>query len=89
MNTITVNYRNKKKSFVYNIDQPIDVCVKFKNSQDLCKGYAEYNHGKEDFQFAWIDYYSPQDWTNDSDGAPKPITYSGHIAEALQRFFEK
>ena len=85
MNTITVNYRNRKKSFVYDINEPIDLYVKFKNSQDLCKGYVEYNHGKEDFQFAWIDYYPPSDWSNE-DGTE--IKYSGHIAEVLLRFFE-
>ena len=83
MKTITVNYRNRKQSFVYDIDDNIDVYVKFKNSKDLCIGTSN----EEPFVMAWSDY-GLDDWTNDSDGAPKPITYSDHIAEALQRFFE-
>ena len=86
MNTITVNYRNRKMSYVYEIDQNIDLYVKYKNSEDLCKGRVEYDKfNSTDFIFAWQDNYSPADWSNE-DGTEIPL--SGYISEVLQRFFE-
>ena len=100
MKTITVNYRNHEpKTFQYDIENDIEVNVKFKDSQGYCKGTAN----EEKFFMAWSDWGNGdkflEDWTNDGpysegpnengDGAPKEIEYSGHVIEALQRTFTK
>ena len=86
MKQITVNYRNKTKSYTYDIVDNITLDVKFKNSYDMCKGRAKYeNWPSTDFAFAWHDYGTPEDWSNE-DG--EEIPYSDYISEVLAIFFE-
>ena len=84
MATIKVNYRNHEpRTYSYDILNDIEVNVNLKNSKGLCVGTSN----GEPFQMAWHSY-GLDDWTNDRNGAPKEIEYSGHVIEALQRFFE-
>jgi len=89
MKTITVNYRNHTpKTFQYDILNDINVDIKYKKFRgDMCVGTSN----GESFSMAWGEWCNGDrflnDWTNDSQGAPKEIEYSGHVIEALMRFF--
>lgn len=85
MKPVTINYRGRKATYMYNLDESFDIYVKYKNSGDLCKGYVEYETETVPITFAWLDYYPPADQSTE-DGSEVP--WSGHISEILQRFFE-
>ena len=83
MKPVTINYRGRKSTIMYNIEEAFDIYVKYKNSGDLCKGHVEYENESIPFTFAWQDNYPPEDWSNE-DGTEIP--YSGHISEILNKY---